>query len=595
MQDMFGNVKRDGIMKNRMISVIIPAYNAEAYIEDCLQSVLSQENAEFEVIIVNDGSTDHTGSLCREWSRRYKNIVYIEQENQGQGSARNCGIRHAAGAWLVFLDADDELIPGALHKLQEMTKQEVDIVCYEFFLSRHSGQSDEHIALFDGKCQSNENLLRDSTSFLWDKMFRTEFWRQEAISLDNVYGEDFKTVYLLEALCRHFTFLREPLIRHYERENNLSSDPQKVMEISQAIEEMLKEFVRRNLFERYRISLFYIIKKQYSLYQTPDFCDFKPGQAEMICKKINCIMKKYFKECIVQYETFRDTELNLIGCQCRLFYKEFYEEMSMFKNIAHFPELEALVVNNIERNAKFQLYLVDLSQEGRNCRFGTRTTEWQERRWEGLVEEFFSIVRQKGEYARILLIDNTDVVNQGLFHKLKEQKGVYCIHKGTPLLKILSQKEISYVNPCQEKKADLISSYWCKGEQYRSQFNENILHAWLMLKNKNKNLSSFFLERGHQNIAIYGMGYLGERLLEELDVSDINVVYGVDRGCKEIEGFPVYTMEEDLPKADVIIVTVVHLFLGIKYELEKWTDIPIVSLEEVLETLLQDDQRREIC
>lgn len=95
-----------------MISVIIPLYNKEPIIERSLRSVLSQDYDEFEVIVVNDGSTDCSAEIVR--SINDPRIRLIEQENGGPSKARNTGIKKARGEWILFLDADDELLPGAL-------------------------------------------------------------------------------------------------------------------------------------------------------------------------------------------------------------------------------------------------------------------------------------------------------------------------------------------------------------------------------------------------------------------------------------------------------------------------------------------------
>ena len=95
-----------------MISVIIPLYNKEQIIDKTLHSVLSQDYGDFEVVIVNDGSTDRSAEIVKgiDDSR----IRFIEQENGGPSKARNTGVRNANGEWIVFLDADDEFLPGAL-------------------------------------------------------------------------------------------------------------------------------------------------------------------------------------------------------------------------------------------------------------------------------------------------------------------------------------------------------------------------------------------------------------------------------------------------------------------------------------------------
>ena len=91
-------------MKKPLVSVIIPTYNSAGYIEEALESVFEQTLQDFEIIVVDDGSTDGTGEVLRKYGDR---IRYIYQENNGPASARNGGIRVARGEYIAFLDADD--------------------------------------------------------------------------------------------------------------------------------------------------------------------------------------------------------------------------------------------------------------------------------------------------------------------------------------------------------------------------------------------------------------------------------------------------------------------------------------------------------
>ena len=111
-----------------MISVIIPLYNKEPIIERSLQSVLSQDYDDFEVVVVNDGSTDRSADIVR--SINDPRIRLIEQENGGPSKARNTGTKNARGEWIVFLDADDELLPGALRMFSATIDSYSD---YNFF------------------------------------------------------------------------------------------------------------------------------------------------------------------------------------------------------------------------------------------------------------------------------------------------------------------------------------------------------------------------------------------------------------------------------------------------------------------------------
>lgn len=94
------------------LSVIIPVYNAEKYLNDCIDSVLSQNFADFELILINDGSTDSSGDICEKYVLSDNRIKAIHQKNDGVSSARNNGLKHASGKYVCFIDADDYILPG---------------------------------------------------------------------------------------------------------------------------------------------------------------------------------------------------------------------------------------------------------------------------------------------------------------------------------------------------------------------------------------------------------------------------------------------------------------------------------------------------
>ena len=89
------------------ISVIVPIYNAEAYLAQCVESILAQEYRNFELVLINDGSTDSSGEICKRYAEQDRRISVITQENGGAAKARNTGIHVAVGNYIVFVDADD--------------------------------------------------------------------------------------------------------------------------------------------------------------------------------------------------------------------------------------------------------------------------------------------------------------------------------------------------------------------------------------------------------------------------------------------------------------------------------------------------------
>ena len=109
-------------MKEKLFSIIVPAYQVEKYIDECIQSILPQITEEMEIIIVNDGSTDATGNIAIGYADKYEDIKVIYQENQGLSAARNTGITNANGEYCVFVDSDDFLCEDALINLKKCIK-----------------------------------------------------------------------------------------------------------------------------------------------------------------------------------------------------------------------------------------------------------------------------------------------------------------------------------------------------------------------------------------------------------------------------------------------------------------------------------------
>ena len=115
-------------MKNVKYSIIIPAYNAENYLENCLDSVVSQTYKNFEVIIINDGSTDNTQKIIDKYLKKYKFISCIIQKTSGLSASRNNGLDKAIGKYIVYLDSDDSINTIFLSEVDKVIQEETDLV-----------------------------------------------------------------------------------------------------------------------------------------------------------------------------------------------------------------------------------------------------------------------------------------------------------------------------------------------------------------------------------------------------------------------------------------------------------------------------------
>jgi Glycosyltransferases involved in cell wall biogenesis len=124
-----------------LFSVIIPVFNVDQYLRDCLDSVMSQIFNDFEVICINDGSTDESLSILEEYSKKDSRIVIVNQENKGLSGARNMGLKAAKGEYVFFLDSDDWITPDALQILANSISGE-DVLCFNG--QRYFEETDEY-------------------------------------------------------------------------------------------------------------------------------------------------------------------------------------------------------------------------------------------------------------------------------------------------------------------------------------------------------------------------------------------------------------------------------------------------------------------
>lgn len=167
--------------KMGMVSVIIPAYNAESTLRRACMSVLEQSYADLQLIVVNDGSTDGTETLLRELSLEHPNLVAVHQRNGGVSKARNTGLDAAEGEYIMFLDADDELLPGIVEDLVRMMRAfSCDVIACPCERVRPDGSS--FFTTFPLRADPQvwkgmegfENALRDhpATYSVWAKLYR---------------------------------------------------------------------------------------------------------------------------------------------------------------------------------------------------------------------------------------------------------------------------------------------------------------------------------------------------------------------------------------------------------------------------------------
>lgn len=169
------------------VSVIIPVYNASNYLVACLSSVLAQTFQSFEVICINDGSTDRSLEILQDFRKRDARIQILQRKHEGVSSARNAGLAVARGEFIFFLDADDEILPDTLQLLIERMFDSVDAVIGEAAVSYDvhkelEVQDGHYFALhYSGEVEVNDSVIYDFPFTCWGILYRSSIIEREKL------------------------------------------------------------------------------------------------------------------------------------------------------------------------------------------------------------------------------------------------------------------------------------------------------------------------------------------------------------------------------------------------------------------------------
>ena len=185
------------------ISVIVPVYKAEQYLHRCVDSILSQSFADFELILVDDGSPDNSGLICDEYASKDSRVKVIHKANGGVSTARNVGIENAKGEWIAFIDADDYIEQGFLSIPKDAT-EDLLIQNYKLIIDGefYSKNFDKCVVTSSGmKTLVNENIAKRIYRVPWAKFFKKTIIDNNNIKFAEgvKIGED--TLFVLDYLC----------------------------------------------------------------------------------------------------------------------------------------------------------------------------------------------------------------------------------------------------------------------------------------------------------------------------------------------------------------------------------------------------------
>ena len=214
------------------LSIIIPVYNSEKYIQDCLNSICKQIKNEVELILVNDGSKDDSLKICKYFSKKYKNIKIInEKKNRGVSYSRNVGIKNSGGKYILFCDSDDQLINHSINKIlyniKKYSNTEI-FVLRNKIISQNSVDKNQFTSAYSNKKKSILNNIKNFKKFratCWNFIIQKRFLLFKKIKFKNI--EVFEDqVFISNLLCntKSYKIINEPIYLHRAIEPNSLSN-----------------------------------------------------------------------------------------------------------------------------------------------------------------------------------------------------------------------------------------------------------------------------------------------------------------------------------------------------------------------------------
>jgi glycosyltransferase involved in cell wall biosynthesis len=299
------------------VSIIVPVYNVSKYLRKCLDSLINQSLDSFEIIIVNDGSTDDSELIINEYAAKFPDKIFAyTKTNGGLGLARNYGIERARGKYIGFVDSDDWVDPKMFKALYNMTKYGHDLVICDF-IEIKDGWESGHIAKgFRGNKLNKREVVLNSMNpaVAWNKLYDRKFF--ELIKFPDCWYEDIGTTPIYASYATSIGYIDIPLYYYRQRNGSIiNSTDERTLGVIKAWERVLTNINGDYLQEAtmaicQSISAFIDFKSEYA----DDFLDFAKKHREIISNN------HYFKEAVKNKTIHNILEMNLIPKKIHYFW-----------------------------------------------------------------------------------------------------------------------------------------------------------------------------------------------------------------------------------------------------------------------------------
>lgn len=306
------------------VSVIIPVYNASKYIGSCMDSLICQSLKNIEIICINDGSMDNSLEILKEYQQKDKRIIIIDQENQGAGSARNNGMMHARGEYLLFLDADDYFSPKLCDLTYYHAKSKRAQVCLlkADRVDMSSGRKEYMNWVFReneipkkvfSALEIKEKIFQITTACPWSKLFKRSFVMKNHLEFQNIKNaNDVVFVRTACALASRITCVREePLVIYrFNDESSIQGRKDRApLEFFKAFKELKMQLDQRNIYSYFERSFINMILEECLFnYKTVGSESIKEYVGNALVKEVFPFFKleKYDKDYFYNYRSYEN-------------------------------------------------------------------------------------------------------------------------------------------------------------------------------------------------------------------------------------------------------------------------------------------------
>jgi glycosyltransferase involved in cell wall biosynthesis len=303
---------------NPKISIIVPVFNVEGFIHDCIESILDQTFKDFELILVNDGSIDRSGDICDDYSKKDQRIFVIHKENRGQSSARNRGIDVAKGDYIGFIDSDD-WVHRDMYKILYTKAIEIEaditacnIIQYDKDATKHIYSNKKDDCLFDRNSAMNELYLNERLTFSpCNKLYKRKLFKDIK----------FKEGYILEDMDFAYRIIHQANRIYYTGATlyNYRYNEKSTM---------------RKTFSKKRLDEFEVRKNMYSFYQKnyPSLANELYAECFLTGLMLYINIGKYYKNETNQYKYLIDIDRKII--KSLIFKKDYNRKKKVLLAIA---------------------------------------------------------------------------------------------------------------------------------------------------------------------------------------------------------------------------------------------------------------------